>query len=195
MTKIKAFGVVAAWLSRPTEALSTSQARNVGEQVTNLYQTHSRQLIGHLTAVYGNPDDAAEVAQQTYLRMYDLLAAGHTIDEPRIWAYRVSRNQMLDRLKKRKNDIVGAERFSEITPSLDTMTAEALLLARERSVERMALFRKAFAALTETERQCVYGRGQGLSLREVAGIVGLSTKRVSEVTGRAIQKMQRTIGG
>lgn len=194
MTKNKAFGAFVSWLSPPSEAISSAPARNANDQVTNLHQVHGRQLVGYLTAVYGNPDDAAEVTQETFYRMYDLLAAGHAIEQPRVWAYRVARNLMLDCLQKQRNEVVKAARFGLECPTLDTTTAEALLIDREVSLERQARLRKAFAILTETERHCVLSRGQGLSLREIADIVGLSTKRVSEVTCRAIEKMQRSVG-
>lgn len=191
MAKYKALGALARWVSPSSSKASLTASAH--DKVTYFYQHHGRELVCTLTAVYGNPDDAAEVAQETYYRMFDHLVDGHRIEEPRLWAYRVSRNLMLDRLQARKNDVSKAEQLAKVSPCLETATAETILVARELSLHRQELLRRAFAGLSEIERQCVHGRGRGLKLREIAGLVGLSVQRVSEIVVGAIEKMQRTI--
>ena len=66
-------------------------------------------------------------------------------------------------------------------------TPEAMAMSRERH-ERV---RAAMANLTDRQYQCVLLRSQGLKLREIAEMFGISGVTVAEACGRAMEKLGR----
>src|SRR5215470_17400648 len=74
-----------------------TDAKTLEEQVTEAFELLRMPLYNYLTAVYGNPAEAEELAQEAFLKLYSSLRAGQAIRNIRFWIFRVAHNLALDR--------------------------------------------------------------------------------------------------
>jgi RNA polymerase sigma-70 factor (ECF subfamily) len=144
--------------------------------------------------VYGREEDAEEVTQEAFLRLHRELLAGNAIDSPRAWTLTVGRRLMLDRLRHERGvstrtvtvgaDVLEAVRDSAPSPE------DALVKRR-----RLAALSHALRGLSDLERQCLFARAEGLTLREIGEVVDLDLRRVAEVVARSVRTLQGRIRG
>ena len=139
-----------------------------------LMRLHQKQVLSSALRLLGNLEDAQDAAQEVFLRLYRNLAKLPDIEEIRSWLYRVTVNLCNDIHRQRRRR--GTEPLGP-DPSDCALDPELSLV----EVERSRLLDLALRTLPEKERAAVVLRDvQGLSTREVAGILGSS-----EVTVRS----------
>jgi RNA polymerase sigma-70 factor (ECF subfamily) len=189
------------WL-RPADAASASDAtadtggyvRTPDEQASIYFREHSSAVYRYLAGVYGREEDAEEVTQEAFLRLHQALVAEVAIDSPRAWTLTVARRLMLDRLRHERTlstrtvnvaaDVLEAVR--DVAPSPEAS------LARRR---RVAELTDAIRGLTDLERQCLFARAEGLTLREIGEVVNMDLRRVAEVVTRSVRTLKGRLRG
>lgn len=185
----------AAWIADREARVHTPElARRPDEQVTAYFNEHAEPLYRYLSAVYRCEDDAEEVTQEAFLRLYEALASGERIENPRAWVYAVARRLMLNCRKRDRTEEAKRSELARLVGDVDPTplgAPETALADQQRAVA----LRHALRKLPHVEKQCLYARAQGLKLREIGEINGLDLRRVAEVIARAVQRLQRQIGG
>jgi DNA-directed RNA polymerase specialized sigma24 family protein len=63
------------------------------------------------------------------------------------------------------------------------------------ALRRRVMCRTDFDALTSRERQCVFARSRGLSLREIADLIGIEPGEAADALARAVHVLRTTIQG
>jgi len=140
-----------------------------------LMRLHEKQVLSTALRILGSMDDAQDAAQETFLRLYKSLNRLPDILEIKSWLYRVTVNVCRDALRKRLRH--RTEQFSGPDPASIAPDPELAWMNQERG----KLVEMALTTLPEKERAAVVLRDvEGLSTREVAGILGSS-----EVTVRS----------
>lgn len=179
-----------SWL-RASEPADPSDA--LRQEVAGLYETHRAEIHGFLVHTRCRAEDAEEITQEAFLRLYRVRVAGKRVDAPRSWLFAVARNIAIDRARRRKQHrlISLDEGFGEGLERLasDAPTGEDVLLARNRR----AALAGALADLTDLQRECLHLRAHGLPLREIGAIVGVSVWGVSDAVRRAVRRLQKGI--
>jgi RNA polymerase sigma-70 factor (ECF subfamily) len=175
-------------------AEATGYVRTPDEQASIYFREHSGAVYRYLAGVYGREEDAEEVTQEAFLRLHRELLAGNAIDSPRAWTLTVGRRLMLDRLRHERGvstrtvtvgaDVLEAVRDSAPSPE------DALVKRR-----RLAALSHALRGLSDLERQCLFARAEGLTLREIGEVVDLDLRRVAEVVARSVRTLQGRIRG
>jgi RNA polymerase sigma-70 factor (ECF subfamily) len=130
-------------------------------------------------------EEAEDLAQETFLRLDRTLKSFRGDSELGTWIYRVATNVCLDHLRKGKSrtrlhaDYLDSMVVSNLNPGGDPVLAKVDLdriLAHFRPSVRQTLF------LTLAE---------GLSYREAAEVMGLSTAAVAKTVTRFLEKFRR----
>jgi RNA polymerase sigma factor (sigma-70 family) len=167
-----------------TEA--SPRARSIEEQVCELFNQYAPNLTRRLRVAFRR-DDAEEVTQEAFLRLYETLLLGTEISEPGAWLLTVARRIMIDRARRDARFALPLDFESEST----SPTQEDVWIDRCRLLGvRLAIRRD----LTDIERQCLIGRAQGLTLGEVAASLGLPNyRRVAKILVRAARKIRRRV--
>ena len=168
---------------------ATGYVRPPDEQASIYFREHSGAVFRYISGVYGREDDAEEVTQEAFLRLHQELVVGTVIESPRAWALTVARRLMLDRLRHERSastravavgpDVLDAVRDSAPSPE-DT-------LAERR---RLAALSRAVRGLSDLERQCLFARAEGLTLREIGEVVNMDLRRVAEVVDRSVRTLR-----
>jgi RNA polymerase sigma-70 factor, ECF subfamily len=134
------------------------------------FQTHKNKVYDFALRMLGSRDAAADVTQETFIRLFKTLQDGGGIQNVESWLFIVNRNLCLNSLR----DQHPAE-------PLDEMTETTPVAPDEHSAERHAL-RRAMSRL-ET------GHREALILREYSGLSYGEMAEILETTESAIKSL------
>ena len=157
--------------------------------------SHSLEELYHRTrtAVYGlvlsylkHPQDAEDVTQDAFVRIWDTAASYRPQGKPMAWLLTVARNLALMRLRERgKTQELTDEEWSVLPARAPDVTTE------DRHVLRAAL-----SLLSEQERQVVMLHAvTGLKHREIAQLLELPLATVLSKYRRALKKLNLLLEG
>ena len=163
---------------------------NAYEALVKEYEKNVYNLALRMT---GNSEDAADMAQEAFIKAYNSLTAFRGDSKFSVWLYRIVSNVCLDFLRSRSRK----QTFSLSTENDDgeeveldiadeTHSPEQLL---DRSLTRDAV-RRGLAALPPDHREILLLREiQGLSYEEIADVLGLEAGTVKSRIFRARKKL------
>ena len=116
--------------------------------VVAAYGRHREELTRHLARVTGDPDVAADLVQESFVRLLLEARAGHAPDNVRAWLFRVAMNAAISRSRRHAVAVAMASRTplpeAAEGPEAACLRGERLaaanrLLARVPPVQRRAL--------------------------------------------------------
>lgn len=152
--------------------------------LADIYRARRRALERYIQRLLGNADDAAEVSQEAFLRVYAAELGDQTpVSEALL--YTVARNLALSELRKRTaraTDAVGdwdQLRVEDLAPGVEAMMQQRQRIAAIES----AMARMAPKCLEVFRMRKV----DNLSHAEIAERLGISTKTVERHITRALQ--------
>ncbi len=160
------------------------------EQIARLYDELRQPLFRYLLCMRIAPDEAEEVIQESFLRLYKHLHAGGREDNLRGWVYRVAHNLSSSRRKGRKFLVdTSPELWQQISHSATDpgLGPEELLLRKEK----MTRLHRDIAHLSELQQNCIRLRVEGCRYQEIAEILGVTTSTVAGSLRHAIEKLTR----
>jgi RNA polymerase sigma factor (sigma-70 family) len=141
----------------------------------------------------GEPDEAEDIAQEVFLRLYHLPPQAGTEAQRRAWLCRVAINLGLNALRQRKSSIAQEGRMDageqeRTLEGAEEQNPEQLVLAQERA----ALVRSILAQLPERQQVCLLLRSTGFSYEEIAEATGIPLTSIGSVLARAMQAFRRS---
>lgn len=151
--------------------------------VESIFDEQYEGLYRYLVRLTGDGDLAADVAQETFIRLIE-----RHPDERQLrgWLFRVATNLVRDtsRVSRRRLELLeGSAEFLASGPAQpDPETTLELK-------ERRKVVRTALQALSLRDRTLLLMREQGFSHREMALAVGTTTKSVGSMIARALNKL------
>lgn len=155
------------------------------EQFNNIYMELRAPLQHYLYRLTRDTQDAADIAQETFLRMYDRKVRPETA---KAWLYRTGYHLFVDGWrKKRKVHVVPLDHMSETTLEKQFIPEEVLLRSELEEEVRNAMKQlkpRDQAVLTLLKRE-------GASYQEIADRLGFSETLVKSVVFRARGRMRR----
>ena len=151
--------------------------------VEQIFAEHYDGLFRYLVKLTGDPDAAADAAQEAFVRLVEREPNGAQI---RAWLFRVATNVVRDDSRVRRRRIELLRESPDRAPIGDApVNAEAELEIREKR----KMVRGALDALNEKERTILLMREEGFSHQEIAEAVGTTTKSVGSMIARAFNKL------
>jgi RNA polymerase sigma-70 factor (ECF subfamily) len=188
--------------SQPDEAaLIRAAQRGDSGAFESLVRTYDQNVLRLALNLLRSPEDARDVYQEAFLRVYKNLNAFRFDCAFSTWLYRIVTNICLDHLRKRK---VRREESAVIdTPEgpldrLENVAEEDPAGDPERQTWNRQLQRKissALEALSPRERMVFELRHyQGLRLRTIGEMLGTSEEAAKNCLFRATQKMRGVLG-
>ncbi|MCI8268682.1 MAG: RNA polymerase sigma factor [Lachnospiraceae bacterium] len=155
------------------------------EAFRQLYHNTDRTVYSFILSILKNPQDAEEVMQETYLKIWTSAASYHSQGKPLAWIFTIARNlcYMKFRDQKRQADMgldeLNGEETGEVCLPLENL-ADAMVL------------RSALEILKEDERQIVLLHASaGLKHREIAADLQMPLATVLSKYNRAIKKLKQ----
>ena len=154
------------------------------EVVGELYEKVRPSLLAYVYQMVGSMSDAEDLVQIAFMKLFDHLNGKTKVSNLRSWLYRVAHNLAIDqiRLVNRRSSLTQdwvPDGVNLATPE----SAEAALIRRQQ-------INSALAMLNDRERSCLMLRTEGLSYKEVSGVLGISAKSVSVYLARGLKKFE-----
>jgi RNA polymerase sigma-70 factor (ECF subfamily) len=196
-----AAGAVGARLSPQVDSLIRAAQRGDQDAFEQLVRAYDQSVLRLAMNLLRSPEDARDVYQEAFLRVYRNLHSFRFDCSFHTWLYRIVTNICLDQLRKRK---VRKEEPAVVETSegpIDRMEAfeeDAAEADPERSMWNRELKRKiedALQDLTPRERMVFELRHyQGLRLRNIGEMLGTTEEAAKNCLFRATQKMRSVLG-
>jgi RNA polymerase sigma-70 factor (ECF subfamily) len=166
-----------------------------GPALNELMERHAPKLFNYLVRCLQNEDDAADTAQETFVRVYQNCAKFDARQKFSTWLYAIATNLVKDRYRHRsrhpqvsldaENEATG-ENFRESVPEHDPTPSESL-----QGAERVHTIRKAVAELPEELRTpLILSEYEELSHAEIGEILKCTAKAVETRIYRARQQLR-----
>lgn len=181
-------------MTREQEALTVQRVLDGNaDEYEKLVLEYQKNVYNLALRMTGNAEDAADMAQEAFIKAYNSLASYRGDSRFSVWLYRIVSNVCLDFLRARKRrqtvslsvvDDEGEE--TELEISDESASPEKLM---ERSMTRDAV-RRGLQELTPEYRQILILRElQGMSYDEIAETLGLESGTVKSRIFRARKKL------
>jgi RNA polymerase sigma-70 factor, ECF subfamily len=179
------------------------RAAQAGDQdaFEQLVRAYDQSVLRLALNLLRSAEDAHDVYQETFLRVYRSLSTFRFDCSFHTWIYRIATNLCLDLLRKRK---VRKEEATVVdTPggpvdradSLEEGRADGDPQRRLLSTEMGARIRKVLGDMTARERMVFEMRHyQGMRLRAIGDVLGTSEEAAKNCLFRATQKMRAALG-
>jgi RNA polymerase sigma-70 factor (ECF subfamily) len=143
------------------------------------FEQYFSSIFRYIDRLSGDPDLAADIAQETFVRLYE---RGEFPDDIRGWLAAVAANLFRDdrRTSRRRLELLTSQP-SELTMGSPPIPAETAVLREE---QRKAV-RSLLNSLPMRDRQLLLLRHEGYSYREIASSLGIAEGSVGTLLMRA----------
>jgi RNA polymerase sigma-70 factor, ECF subfamily len=179
-----------------TDAAAVSLARDGdSEAFRALVERHSRAVYRLACRMTGNPSDAEDVVQETFLRAYKQLGRFESRANFSTWLHRIAVNCSIDLIRSRPHresahDMSDFEQFGGPEADHPGHTPERLML----STEVQERINSAMSGLSAMERAAfVLRHFEGHSIEDISRELGLKTNAAKHSIFRAVRKMRAAL--
>jgi RNA polymerase sigma-70 factor, ECF subfamily len=196
-----AAGAVGARLSPQVDSLIRAAQRGDQDAFEQLVRTYDQSVLRLAMNLLRSPEDARDVYQEAFLRVYRNLHTFRFDCSFHTWLYRIVTNICLDQLRRRKvrkEEPAIVETADGPVDRMDALEEDGPGANPERTMwnsELRAKIEHALEDLTPRERLVFELRHyQGLRLRNIGEMLGTSEEAAKNCLFRATQKMRLVLG-
>jgi RNA polymerase sigma-70 factor (ECF subfamily) len=170
------------WPLDRTAIAESLKHHSAAEVVGEVYLHLRLPVFSYLHATLGCAQDAEDLTQDVFIRLYQELERGANIRNLRPWIFSVAHNLAMDSHRRDHQSDVSAATEGAVSGS----DPEHLLLGEERHRRVSAALKR----LSSRERQCLELRAEGLRYREIADALQVSIPSVQSFLCRAVAKLK-----
>lgn len=163
-----------------TVIVSTKQrsGRPFAELVREVHDAHYASIFRYLDRLSGDPDLAADIAQEAFVRLF---RRGSLPDKPDRWLVTVALNLFRnERSTVGRRARLAARHAGDLRPASGPTPAE-----RFDALRSQARVREALNRLSPRERELLLLRAEGYSYRDLAAVLRLNPASVGTLLARA----------
>jgi len=157
------------------------------------YEAYNDALFRHAFFRISNRDRAQELVQDTFLKVWDYLQGGGEVEQYKAFLYRILNNLIIDEYRKKKSSSLD-EILESDTGEMEATLSEGSVREREEEYDEAAMLDKVRARIPElpdTYRDVITMRYiDGLTPKEIAGMIGISENVVSVRLHRGTHKLR-----
>jgi RNA polymerase sigma-70 factor (ECF subfamily) len=166
-----------------TPLLAYRLRRDFDGSFETVYRRHVRDVYGFALGILGNPDDAEDVTQTTFMNAYRALQRGDRVQNLRAWLLAIAHNVCRQRFR------TAARRPQEV--ELDPEAAEAF---NDDDAPSAQDIRDAMTKLSFNQRTVLVLREiEGLSYEEIAQTMDVSLSAVETLLFRARKALREQL--
>ena len=196
-----AAGTIGARVSPQVDSLIRAAQAGDQDAFEQLVRTYDQSVLRLAMNLLRSPEDARDVYQEAFLRVYRNLHAFRFDCSFHTWLYRIVTNVCLDHLRKRKvrrEESMVVETGDGVVDRVSQVEEEGAHSDPERRMWNRELAGKidfALSGLTPRERTVFELRHyEGLRLRAIGEMIGTTEEAAKNCLFRATQKMRAVLG-
>jgi RNA polymerase sigma-70 factor (ECF subfamily) len=165
-----------------------------------LVELYHQRLVNVMQHLVGNPEEAEDLAQEVFLRVYRGRKKYHPRAKFSTWLFTIANNLALNVLRTRQRKPVIPLNVRDSGP-LGPRPAEQLVKDRERSPQQhmqqqelAEVVRQALDTLNERQRVAVVlNKFEDMNYADIAEVMELSTKAVKSLLSRARENLRSVL--
>jgi RNA polymerase sigma-70 factor (ECF subfamily) len=161
-------------------------ANDMDTLIVEAMEAHRPALERYVRSLVRDADEAADIVQETHVRLLLAARADGLPDSPGAWMSRVAHNLVVSGARRRQTADHHAE---ELLVSDEVRSTEEAILRHERDAE---VFR-ALAAARHDDRQAILLAASGYRTREIASHLGRTELATRALLCRARGRMRRSL--
>ncbi len=159
-----------------------------------LVTAYEKQVYTMALRMVGNPEDALDVSQETFLKAWRGLKSYRADAKLSTWLYRLATNVAIDFLRKERRETACSLTDEEQVETAVTDDQADPYIQVSQKMEQVEIA-KALEQLEPEYRQALVLRAvNGLSYEEIAQVTGCKSGTVKSRIARAREKMRQTLG-
>jgi len=166
----------------------------------DLVENYQHRLIAVMHHVVGNAEEAEDLAQEVFLRVYRARKKYRPRSKFSTWLFTIANNLALNALRRRQRKPAVPLDARDSGP-LGPRPAEQLVKdkagspsTRLQNAELVALIRQALDGLNERQRMAVLlNKYEEMNYLEIAEVMGLSTQAVKSLLSRARTNLRQLL--
>jgi RNA polymerase sigma-70 factor (ECF subfamily) len=157
-----------------------------------LVERHMKQAYNVAYGFVSDHDDAQDVAQEAFVRVYQSIGTFRGDAVFSTWLYKIVMNLSLNRIRQRKSK---AHREVELTDRMIDATPDRQAPAEEQQEMRLRLERALHELPTLQRATVILRHINGLSTKQVSGILAVSEGTVKTHLFRGLKRMRAVLDG
>lgn len=158
-------------------------AKGDNEAFHKLYEETSSLVFGYALSILKNKENAEDVMQDTYLKIYSAASSYTPKGKPMAWILTITRNLSLMKFREKSHEDIDDEKYESL--SGDTPQAES---------ENKMLTEYLLSKLSDEEREIVMLHAMSdLKHREIASLMSMPLSTVLSKYNRAIAKLRNYV--
>ena len=163
----------------PEPLIPISKTLPFQDRVVELFHAHYHRLVRYLDRLSGDPDLAADLAQEAFIKLHE---RGSLPDRPEAWLITVAMNlfRNVKSTGARRRRLLTVARVEATLGDPIPTPAQTVEAADERVQVRAAIDR-----LSERERQILLLRAEGYGYRDLAAALNLNEASIGTFLARA----------
>jgi RNA polymerase sigma-70 factor (ECF subfamily) len=176
-----------------SSSVTPPSGREIAEKLSTAYAENAEAILRHCNFRTSNPEDSEELLQDTFMRAYEYLEQGNTVDNIKAFLFRIANNLIIDRARKQKSqrenqvplDVMQDRGHHLVTNYGNEMVqqkleAEQVLLSLKdlKQEDRLLFMLRYF---------------DGLTPAEIGTLTGLRTNHVSVRLHRILKSVSHTM--
>lgn len=170
---------------RKTGELITEIAKGSHRAFDKLYLRYAPVVEKFALSILGSREDAADIAQSVFMKIWERRALLPGIESFESWLFTLTRNAVLNFLKKRRPSLLDDP--ESVFTAVNGHTPEETAVLRDE----IALARAVVEAQPDQRmRVFIMSRVLGMSHKEIAEELGISPKTVENHIGRVLQELK-----
>ncbi len=183
------FGSGAVSAERTVKSRRDARAATFHDRFTAVFEEQFPRLYRFLDRVSGEPELAADLAQEAMIKLYK---RQEFPDAPEAWLITVAMNlfRNVKAARRRQRRLLTLARGHALHSDPPQSPAEAPVAAEERGRVRTAL-----DLMTQRDRDLLLLRAEGYSYRDIAGALQLNEASVGTLLARARRAFRETYEG
>jgi RNA polymerase sigma-70 factor (ECF subfamily) len=157
-----------------------------------LVERYQQRLVGILQHLVGNPEEAEDLAQEVFLRVYRSRKKYHGKAKFSTWLFTIANNLAMNSLRSKRRKPVVPMNLRDSGP-LGPRPAEQLVkdragqpMAHLQQEELAVIVQQALTGLNERQRMAVVlNKFEDMGYAEIADVMGMTVKAVKSLLSRA----------
>jgi RNA polymerase sigma-70 factor (ECF subfamily) len=158
-----------------------------------IYQRYERRIYSYIYRLMGNPEDASDLTQDTFVKAYQALPRAQGEMNLSAWLHRIASNTCLDVLRRRRLVQWLPWDVFDTNPAIEPAAPDdpaGSYVRQETSAEVQRILKK----LSPKHRVAlVLKEYQGLSCDEIAEVMGTSRSAVKSLLFRAREEFRQIV--
>jgi len=181
---------MAAWFASLSRSTAVANREVTPERIDfdRFFQTHADAVYGYVLRIVGDPDRAADIAQDTFIKAHRQLASLTDPGAARTWLFRIASHTAIDEIRRRRwTHPFGAADLDRP----DTSPGPEAVAMNRRLDDRL---QRSLLRLKPAQRQClVLSDVEDMAATEIASVMDMTPGAVRTLLCRARADMRRML--